>query len=225
MDSKKGVIRTAVLFAVFVLFTVLVCKLDVKAIGPQGSSVGFAGINGLVAKMFPYSGTFYKVSKLLGYLAILVCVFFAFMGLLEFLRKKNLGSVSNGILMLGALYVCLAVFYVLFAKVVVNYRPVLEDGALESSYPSSHTMLAVCAFLSAAVQLGRAKGSAAFKKMARIAFWALAVLMVITRTLSGVHWFTDIVGAVLLSAALLSAYRTALDIADEKDRNERLGQG
>ena len=224
MESKKGVVTTAVLFAAFVLFTVLVCKVDVRAIGPQGSSVGLAGINGLVAKMFPYSGTFYKVSKLLGYLAILVCAFFAAMGVMELIRKRHLGSVSNGILMLGALYVCVIVFYVLFAKVVVNYRPVLEDGALESSYPSSHTMLAICAFLSAAVQLGRAKGSAAFKKMTKIVFWALAVLMVITRTLSGVHWFTDIVGAVLLSAALLSAYRTALTAADEKDRNERYGQ-
>ena len=225
MDSKKGVIRTAVLFAVFILFTVLVCKVDVRAIGPQGSSVGFAGINGLVAKMFPYSGTFYKVSKLLGYLAILVCAFFALLGLMEFFRTRTLGSVSNGILLLRALYVCLVVFYILFAKVTVNYRPVLEDGELESSYPSSHTMLAVCAFISAAVQLGRAKGSAAFKKIAKIVFWALAVIMVITRTLSGVHWFTDIVGAVLLSAALLSAYRTALDIADSKDRDERYGQG
>ena len=225
MGSKKRILTTALLFAVFIVFTVLVCKVDVKAIGPQGSSVGFAGINGAFAKLFPYSGTFYKVSKLLGYLAILVCLFFAAIGVLELIRKKHLGSVSNGILMLGALYVCVIVFYVLFAKVTVNYRPVLEDGALESSYPSSHTMLAICAFLSAAVQLGRAKGSAGFKKITRIVFLALAVLMVITRTLSGVHWFTDIVGAVLLSAALLSAYRTALDIADEKDRNERYGQG
>ena len=225
MGSKKRILTTALLFAVFIVFTVLVCKVDVKAIGPQGSSVGFAGINGAFAKLFPYSGTFYKVSKLLGYLAILVCLFFAAMGVLELLRKKHLGSVSNGILLLGALYVCVIVFYVLFAKVTVNYRPVLEDGALESSYPSSHTMLAICAFLSAAVQLGRAKGSTGFKKITRIVFWALAILMVITRTLSGVHWFTDIVGAVLLSAALLSAYRAALDIADEKDRNERYGQG
>ena len=225
MGSKKRILTTALLFAVFIVFTVMVCKVDVKAIGPQGSSVGFAGINGAFAKLFPYSGTFYKVSKLLGYLAILVCLFFAAMGVLELLRKKHLGSVSNGILLLGALYVCVIVFYVLFAKVTVNYRPVLEDGALESSYPSSHTMLAICAFLSAAVQLGRAKGSAGFKKITRIVFWALAILMVITRTLSGVHWFTDIVGAVLLSAALLSAYRAALDIADEKDRNERYGQG
>ena len=224
MESKKGVLRTAVLFAVFIVFTVLVCKLDVKAIGPQGSSVGFAALNGAFAKLFPYSGTFYKVSKLLGYLAILVCAFFAAMGVLEFIRKKSLGGVSNGILLLGALYVCLIVFYILFAKVTVNYRPVLDDGELESSYPSSHTMLAVCAFLSAAVQLGRAKGSAAFKKITRIVFWALAVLMVITRTLSGVHWITDIIGGVLLSAALLSAYRTGLAIADEKDREERYGQ-
>ena len=208
----------------FIVFTVLVCKLDVKAIGPQGSSVGFAALNGAFAKLFPYSGTFYKISKLLGYLAILVCAFFAAMGVLEFIRKKSLGGVSNGILLLGALYVCLIVFYILFAKVTVNYRPVLDDGELESSYPSSHTMLAVCAFLSAAVQLGRAKGSAAFKKITKIVFWALAVLMVITRTLSGVHWITDIIGGVLLSAALLSAYRTGLAIADEKDREERYGQ-
>ena len=208
----------------FIVFTIAVCKVDVKAIGPQGSSVGFAALNGAFAKLFPYSGTFYKVSKLLGYLAILVCAFFAAMGVLEFIRKKSLGGVSNGILLLGALYVCLIVFYILFAKVTVNYRPVLDDGELESSYPSSHTMLAVCAFLSAAVQLGRAKGSAAFKKITKIVFWALAVLMVITRTLSGVHWITDIIGGVLLSAALLSAYRTGLAIADEKDREERYGQ-
>ena len=220
-NNKRNTVITGVLFALFVLFTFAVCKVDVQAIGPQGSSVGFASLNGAFAKMFPYSGTFYKISKLLGYLALLVCAFFALLGVLEFVKKKKLGSVSNGILLLGALYVCLVVFYVLFAKVTVNYRPVLEDGQLESSYPSSHTMLAVCAFISAAVQLGRAKGSAAFKKIAAIVLWALAVIMVITRTLSGVHWFTDIVGGVLLSAALLMAYRTALNFADSQENYER----
>ena len=184
--------------------------MDVKAIGPENSSVGFAGLNGAIAKAFPYNKLWYSISKYLGYLAILICVFFAAMGVLEFLGRKSLKKVDPKLLILGVFYVAVVVFYVLFNKVVVNYRPVLEDGAMESSFPSSHTMLAVCVFISAAVQLSAGRGSAAFKKAVSVLMVILTVVMIVTRTLSGVHWFTDIVGGVILSAALLMAYYTAV---------------
>ena len=191
--SGKYLAASIALFVLFIAFTAAVCLVDVKAIGPQGSSVGLAGINGAFAEKFAYNETFYKLTKYLGYLAILVVVFFA------------------------ALDVAVAVLYVLLNKVIVNYRPVLEDGDLEASYPSSHTMLAVCVFISAAVQISRGRGAAAFKKICRTVFWALAVIMVVGRTISGVHWFTDIIGGVLLSAALLTAYCASLSYLSSKD--------
>ena len=214
--SGKYLAASIILFVLFIAFTAAVCLYDVQAIGPQGSSVGLAGVNGSVAQQMPYNGMWYKITKYLGYLAILVIVFFAALGVMELITKKSIGRVSNGILMLGALYVAVAVFYVLFNKIIVNYRPVLEDGALEASYPSSHTMLAVCVFISAAVQISRGRGAAAFKKICAVVFVVLAAVMVVGRTLSGVHWFTDIVGGVLLSAALLTAYCASLSYLSSK---------
>ena len=214
-NSNTGnMVRAVIWFVIFLVFTAAICKIDVKPIGPEGSSVGFATINELIAKMLPFNAKFYKLTKYLGYLAILICVFFAALGVLEFISKKSLKRIDPGLMILGAFYVAVVLFYVLFMKVVVNYRPVLEDGALESSYPSSHTMLAVCVFLSAAIQISRGKGSEGFKKLIKVVMIILTVVMVVGRLLSGVHWFTDIVGGVLLSAALLSMYTAAVRYVD-----------
>ena len=37
--------------------------------------------------------------------------------------------------------------------------------------------------------------------------WIFALLMVVARLLSGVHWLTDIVGGVLLSTGLVTLYK------------------
>ena len=81
----------------------------------------------------------------------------------------------------------------------------LED-TLEASYPSSHTMLAVCVMSTAICQL---KWKMRDEHVSRIVQGVLAVLIVLTvagRMISGVHWFTDIIGGVLLSAFLVSLY-------------------
>ena len=212
MQNKNttNIAATIILFVCFILFTIAVCKVDVAAIGPQGSSVGFAKLNGAIAKLFPFNNTFYKLTNYLGYFALLICVFFAAMGVLEFLKKKSLRKVDPKLIILGIFYVAVILFYVMFIKVVVNYRPVLEDGALESSYPSSHTMLAICVFLSTAIQISLGKGSEGFKKAIKVVMALLTIIMVVGRIVSGVHWITDIIGGIILSAALLCMYNAAL---------------
>ena len=209
--NRRNLKITIVLFAVFVIFTIAVSIIGVDAVGPNGSSVGFAKLNKSFADRHDYNSLWYAVTKILGVIAILICVFFAATGVLQLVAGKSLKKVSPKLWVLAAFYVAVIVFYLIFSVIVVNYRPILEsDGTLEASYPSSHAMLAVCVFISAIIQIMGGKGSEKFKKIVCVVLGVFTVVMVIGRLLSGVHWLTDIIGGVILSAALLMAYYTAL---------------
>ncbi len=214
--DKRNIVITAFLFLCFIVFTVLVCKVDVAAIGPQGSSVGFSTLNAGALELMPYNAAYYRISKYLGYLALAMCGFFAATGLLQLIKRKGLRKVDPQLVMLGIFYAAVIAFYVMFDKVVVNYRPILEDGVLESSYPSSHTMLAVCVFVSAITHIALSGVSDGFKKLSKVVLILLTIVMVFCRMASGVHWLTDIIGGLLLSAALLMMYRTAVDHVTKK---------
>ena len=209
-NDKKNIAATALLFVCFIVFTALVCTVDVAAIGPEGSSVGFAKVNQAVSEVFPYNDTYYLFSKYLGYLALGLCAAFGLLGVFQLITRKSLRKVDPELVLLGVFYVVVIAFYVMFMFVVVNYRPVLEDGALESSYPSSHTMLAVCVFISTVMYITKTGLSDGLKKIVKIVMIVLTVAMVYMRMASGVHWFTDIVGGVLLSVALLTMYKAAI---------------
>ena len=209
-SDKRNIVFTALLFLWFIVFTVLVCTYDVAAIGPEDSRVGFSSLNAGALELMPYNEMYYIVSKLLGYLALVLCGYFALTGVVQLIRRKSLRKVDPQLVILGIFYAAVIAFYVMFDKVVVNYRPILEDGVLESSYPSSHTMLAVCVFLSAITHIGLSGASKDFKKISKVFLILLTIVMVFCRMASGVHWLTDIIGGLLLSAALLMMYRTAI---------------
>lgn len=206
---NKKTARALLLSAVFVIFTVLVKRVDVRMIGPEESSVGFGTLNGVIANWLGFRYSWYMISEIAGYVALLVIGLYGLMGFLQLIKRKNLFKVDKDILVLGVFYVVVGIFYVLFNKVVVNYRPVILEEALEASYPSSHTMLAVSAFLSA-VRM-ELKGSKGKTGLFVYCLWVLAAVLVISRFMSGVHWATDILGGLLLSGALLTWFDAALD--------------
>ena len=108
-------------------------------------------------------------------------------------------------------------FYVAFEIITINYRPILIDGVLEASYPSSHTMLATCFMTTAIIELNRLlKGKKTLLIVLDVIFVAIAALIVIGRLLAGVHWLTDIIAGLLLSGALISLYCLAVAVAKEK---------
>ena len=201
------------LLVLFAAFTAITATLGVEPVGPDGSKVGLASVNAAVFEYLGTSDVWYTVTEFMGVIAILVALSFAVLGLLELIKRKSIKLVDRDILLLGALYAAVVLFYVLFEVLVINYRPVLVDGSLEPSYPSSHTMLSVCIVLSALVPLHRLLGE---RKRLILVIDVLAVifcaLMVVGRLLSGVHWLTDIVGAVLLSASLLIFYLFATEV-------------
>lgn len=208
MKKTKGKLFgiAGVLLAAFVLWTVAVCRIDVQPIGPNGSSVGFAGLNGWVHDLTGVHMGLYVLTDWLGLVPIGFVLGFAVLGLVQWMRRRKLFRVDHDILLLGGFYLLVLMLYLVFETVAVNARPVLIDGRLEASYPSSTTMLVLCVMPTAMMQLrARIRNT----KVRTIVLTILAVFtacMVVGRLIAGVHWFTDIIGGVLLSAGLVALY-------------------
>ena len=204
--NKHSLITPAVLFAVFVLYTAAVALIDVKPVGQMNSNVGMATINKALSDAIGVHMIWYDITNILGILALLIAAFFGVVGVIQLVTRKSLLKVDRDIIILGCFYVMVIVCYVLFDHFAINYRPVMLEDTLEASYPSSHTMLAVCVMSTAICQL---KWKMRDEHVSRIVQGVLAVLIVLTvvgRMISGVHWFTEIIGGVLLSAFLVSLY-------------------
>ena len=210
--NKKRLVLGAGLVVVFVLWTVLVCFVDVRTIGPEGSSVGFATLNGFVHELTGVNWLLYTVTDWLGLVPIAVALGFAILGLVQLIKRKSLWKVDHSILALGVFYIVVMAAYVFFEMVVINYRPTLIDGYLEASYPSSTTMLVMCVMPTAAMQLNARIKNTVFRRCAIIAIVAFTAFMVIGRLVSGVHWITDIIGGAMFSAGVVTTYFSICNI-------------
>jgi len=210
--SQKNFRTAGILWLVFILFTLLVKFVDVQSIGPDGSRVGFALLNQGIADALPYNATWYMVTNVLGYVALLIAAVFGIIGALQLLRRRSLKKVDFQLYVLGAFYVLVLICYVFFELVIINYRPVLLEEELEASYPSSHTMLSICVLATAIINFRFYVKDTSLLFAAQAISAVMMVVIVIGRVLSGVHWFTDIIGALLISAALFMTYVVAFNI-------------
>lgn len=204
--NKRNFIISAALWVLFILFTVLVRVVDVRPIGPLDSSVGFAGLNRAVQQALGSHPFMYTVTELLGVVSLLVAGGMGVWTLAQAIRRKSIKKVDRSLLCLMASYVLMGIFYVMFEEVIVNYRPILEEGVLEASYPSSHTLLVFTIIGTALVRWNARVSSRGLKLSGNILGVAIIAVTVVGRLLSGVHWFTDILGGVLLSLALVVFY-------------------
>lgn len=192
--------------AAFALWTVLARLVDVQPIGPEGSRIGFAAMNGAFHDLTGVHWTLYTITDWMGLLPVAIALGFAVLGLSQLIERKSLCRVDRSILILGGFYVVVLAAYLLFETVVINYRPVLVDGKLEASYPSSTTMLALCILPTAMLQLRGRIRSAAVRKTVLCLLAAVTAILVVGRLISGVHWLSDILGGVFLSAGLVLLY-------------------
>ena len=198
------------LLAAFALWTAAVCLVDVQSIGPLGSRVGFAALNGWFHNLTGVHLWLYDLTDLLSVVPLGFCGAFGILGLGQWVRRKKLRRVDRDLLLLGGFYLAVAAFFVAFECFPVNFRPVLIEGRLEASYPSSTTLLVLCVMSTAQMQLHRRLRPSALRRMVCTMLPCFTAFMVLARLLSGVHWLTDILGGAVLSAALVTAYRAML---------------
>ena len=190
----------------FVLWTVLIRVVDVQAIGPEGSAVGFAALNGAFHQLTGVHMWLYDITDLLSVVPLGFVAGFACLGLVQWIQRKSLRKVDRSIFILGGYYVVVLAIFFLFEKLAVNYRPVLIEGVLEASYPSSTTMLVMCVMPTAILQFRSRIASKALRNGITAILTLFSAFMIIGRLICGVHWLTDIIGGALLSLGLVMLY-------------------
>lgn len=214
-DNKKQIMISTMLFLSFVIFTILVKTIDVKPIGPNSTSVGFSALNGFMLNKIGVNMIFYKITQVLGLIPILIAALYGIKGIIQLVKRKSLFKVDSEIMILGIFYAITIIIYLFFEKFIVNYRPVLMDGKLEASYPSSHTMISIFISLSSIIVNRYLIKNSNINKKINIFILIVMFLIVIGRTISGVHWFSDILGGLLISAFLVKSFDTLLRIKKE----------
>ena len=209
--KKRNFVISGVLILVAVIFTILVQVVDVKTIGVNGTSIGFATINQFVFETVGVNMIWYHITDWLGIVPILMAMVYALIGFIQLIKRRSLLKVDKEIILLGMYYIVVIGMYVLFEKYVINYRPILMYGFLEASYPSSHTLMTICLCGSSILINDKI-----FKNKATQIVNAFSVLIIIItvigRLISGVHWFSDIVGGIIISTALLMTFYSLLNI-------------
>ena len=205
-EMRKNFLVGAALLTVFVLFTWSLTIVDVRPIGPDGGCVGYAAINGFLHEITGVHWTMYFITDWAGAGAILIAAGFALLGLIQWIRRKRIMKVDRDILLLGVFYLMVMGAYVFFEFVVINRRPVLIGGFQEASYPSSTTVLSLCVLVTAGMQAKRRIRKTKIRKIVLVFLYAAAFFMAGGRLLSGVHWFTDVLGGVLFSAGMIKLY-------------------
>lgn len=206
MKKRKFMFAGLTSIIAFVLWTLLLKNVDVKAIGPKGSEVGFSSLNGFFHNLISVNKDLYILTDLLGIVPIFFMLGFTVLGFIQLLKRKNLFKVDSDILVLGGFYIVMAAIYLFFESFVINYRPVLIESILEASYPSSTTLLVMCVMLTAAIQLNRRIKNIKLRKIAVHLIYFFTAFMVLARIISGVHWITDIIGGLLFSAGFILIY-------------------
>ena len=212
---------SAVCFVLFLVFTVLVAVCDKGSVaydeaGKITSVIGFVKLNQSVFNALGTNDLWYEFTEFLGTIAIGTAAIFAMIGIGQLAKRKSIWAVDREILLLAALYILIVLFYLFFEVVVLNYRPILVGGGFEASYPSSHTMLACCIFVTAPFACQHLIKASGTHSTVSLLCFIFAPIMVVGRLLAGVHWLTDIIGSLLLSASLVLLYIASITLLNEK---------
>ena len=205
--KKKYFCIGGILAMMFGLWTVLIMTIDVRPVGQNGTDIGFAVFNTAFHTLTGVNMTLYTITDWLGLVPIFICMIFGGVGFLQLIKRKSLFKVDRDIIILGIYYIIVIMAYLIFEMIPINYRPIPIEGVMEASYPSSTTLLVLSVMPTLVEQADRRLSNDLIKKLITVFAVLFSLFMVTGRLISGVHWFTDITGSVLLSIGLYYLYK------------------
>lgn len=217
--GKKFLFIGLVFIAAFAIWTVLIQKVDVQPIGAEHTNIGFAILNIWFHQLTGVNMEIYVITDWLGLIPIFICMIFGGVGFIQWMKRRSIFRVDYDLVLMGIYYVIVIFGYLIFEMIPVNYRPILMEGFLEASYPSSTTLLVLSVMPTLTEQLGRRIENKMVKRLVNSFVISFSVFMVLGRLISGVHWITDIVGSVMLSVGLFCVYKAAVLLYYEEKGN------
>ena len=210
--KHRRIITAGIGLLLTVILIALVRLVDAAPIGAQGTSIGLSHLNQFVFDLFGVNMLWYNITDWLGVAAVLTGFVFAVTGLVQLIKRRSLLKVDREILSLGGLYIVVIGLYLFFENVIINYRPIImpDNTSPEASFPSSHTMLVCVIMGSAAMLINRYIRNKPLNRILRAVCYVIIGVTVVGRLIAGVHWFTDILGGILISVTLLSLYKEVI---------------
>ena len=202
-NKKRNFLISGILLLIAITFTILVKVVDVKQIGVNNSSIGFATLNQFIFETTGVNIIWYHITDWLGLIPVFMAIVYAFIGLIQFIKRRSIFKVDKEIILLGLYYIIVIALYVFFEKVIINYRPILMNGFLEASYPSSHTLMTIC-ICGSSILINKKLFNNKITKVINYLSIIIITITVVGRLISGVHWFTDILGGIIISISLLT---------------------
>lgn len=200
----------SILIACFIVWTLLIQKVDVQPLGVEGTDIGFATINCWFHELTGVHMEIYTVTDWLGLVPIFVCMIFGGVGCVQLIKRRSLFKVDYDIVILGVYYFLVILVYLIFEMIPINYRPILIEGFMEKSYPSSTTLLVLGVMPTVIEQVSRRTENVVVKNVIKVMVISFSIFMVWGRLIAGVHWLTDIVGSIMLSMGMFCLYRSAV---------------
>ena len=225
MKEKRNLLTGVGLISSFALGTVLIQSVDVQPVGQNGTKIGFASFNVWFHQLTGVHMTIYTITDWLGLVPIFICLCFGTLGFVQMVQRRSLLRVDPDLVLLGVYYVIVIACYLVFEMIPINYRPILIEGRLEASYPSSTTLLVLAVMPTLIFQVYRRAMNPLTKRVTVVSAIVFSAFMVIGRLVSGVHGATDIVASILLSAGLFMLYQSAVMYIDRKKRPDRREDG
>ena len=209
-NGKRLLFLGSIFIGVFIIWTVLIQKVDVQPLGVNGTNIGFSKINCWFRQLTGVHMGIYNITDWLGLVPFFICMIFGGIGFVQLLKRRSLLKVDYDIIFLGIYYIIVIWGYLIFEMIPINYRPILIEGVMEASYPSSTTLLVLGVMPTLIEQVNRRSESVIFKGTINAFVICFSVFMVLGRLISGVHWLTDIVGAIMLSLGLFCIYKASV---------------
>ena len=214
--GKKLLFAGSIFIVAFIIWTLLIQKIDVRPLGANGTNIGFATINCWFHKLTGVHMTLYTITDWLGPIPIFICMIFGVMGLIQLIQRRSVLKVDYDIIFLGIYYMIVIFGYLIFEMIPINYRPILIEGFLEASYPSSTTLLVMGVMPTLIEQVNRRSENMTVKRIVQVLVICFSAFMVLGRLIAGVHWLTDIVGSIMLSAGLFCFYKATVILCDKE---------
>ena len=215
-NKKRNFLISGILLLIAITFTILVKVVDVQQIGVNNSSIGFATLNQFIFETTGVNMIWYHITDWLGLIPVFMAIVYAFIGLIQFIKRRSIFKVDKEIILLGLYYIIVIALYVFFENVIINYRPILMNGFLEASYPSSHTLMTIC-ICGSSILINKKLFNNKITKVINYLSIIIITITVVGRLISGVHWFTDIIGGILISSGLLMTFYSLLSIINKEN--------